>query len=176
MRVSLVLFIVIIMVRMIYDLTFNPVEAIVNIIYKNGSDPANISKQIAKVIVPCILLAIVWTAIMPDIIAYYGQPFEEETHVLSQMPMYGNRYLELKEDGFGVSSRRYRYMKTGDTDFSETDRGSTTNIVKSDTGTNTVSIVYQNPRLKAPYYFFMDALTWPNQRKNVEYTFSIVYN
>ncbi len=174
MRISIFVLVAIIIGRMIYDLTFNPLEAIINMIYKNGSEPKKIAKQVAKIVIPCILLAITWTAIMPNIMAYYNQPFEEETHVIGQMPMYGNRYLEMKEGLFG--SRKYRYMIRGDEDFSETDKGARTHIIKSDTGSNSINIIYQNPRRKELAFFFMDALTWPTQRKNIEYTFSVVYD
>ncbi len=159
---------------MIYDLTFNPAEAMINIIYKNGSEPKAKAKQICKIVMPCLLIAVLWTAIMPDMIAYYNQPFEEETHVLSQMPMYGNKYLETRETLAG--SEYYRFMVRGTENYVETDKDARTHIIKSETDTNSVNIIYQTPKLKTPVFFFMDAITWPTQRKNVEYTFSLVYN
>lgn len=174
MRISIFILIVIIVIRMIYDLTFNPVEAIINIIYKNGSDARSMTKQALKLFGPCLAFAVVWSAFMPDIIAYYGQPFQEETHILSQMPMYGNDYLVMKETMTG--ERYYRYMLRDAEDFSETDKSARHYIIKSDTGSNSVNIIYQEPREKAMHFFFMDALTWPTQRKDVEYTFSVVYD
>jgi len=159
---------------MIYDLTFNPVEALINIVYKNGSEPKKIAKQIALLTVPFIAFAVIWSVIMPGIIGYYGQPFEEETHVLSQMPMYGNNYIETRETKFG--SRYYRYMKMGDLDFSETDKNARTVFAKSDMNSNMITITYQNPKRKAPQFFFMDASTWPKQRKDVQYVFTVCFD
>ncbi len=173
MRVAFVIFIITIIVRMIYDLTWNPLEAFLNILGVSIVSRGKVILRTVAMAAIFIIFAVVWTVMMPDLLAYSGQPFGTESHVLSQMPMYGNTYVQVHENKVGTTT--YRYMIKDDNMYSETRQGVDVSFVPADNLQNMVNITYQSPRPKTMKYIFMDDFSWPKTKKDTAYVFAIQY-
>lgn len=173
MRVAALIFVIIIVARMIYDLTGNPLEAVGNLLGFDTGDKIEIIKRCAICGGSIAIFILAWTMIMPNVLAFAGQPFKEDTHVLSQMPMYGNDFVVMKESAV---SRTYRYMETGETTFKTTRKGVPVEFTKSEQDVNTVTVTYQFPRPYGWMYYLMDYSTWPTEPKEASYIFSIRYS
>lgn len=167
MRVTGIILILLLVARMIYDLTWNPLEAIYN------AFSIHTLKRVTIAVISIITFNVLWTCTMPKILAYKDQPLKTETHILSEMPMYGNTYIHAKEHLLGADS--YRFMYKDENAYMETRKGVEIKFCKSETS-NTLSVTYQLPKEKTLGYFFMDKSTWPVGRNDIEYLFSIVYN
>lgn len=172
MRIAGLALLIIIIARMIYDLTGNPFEALGNLLGFDTGIRSEIIKRTSIFLGSFVIFIAAWTILMPDIMAFAGQPFKEDTHVLVQMPMYGNDYIAMRESAI---SRTYRYMETGETFFKETRSGVPVDFVKSEQDVNSVVVTYQFPRNYSWMYYFMDYSTWPTKPKEAHYTFAIRY-
>lgn len=167
MRVTGMMLVVLLIARMIYDLTWNPLDAV----YRTFC--VNTAKRVTVAVICILVFNILWTCTMPKLLAYKNQPLKSETHILSEMPMYGNDYIYAKEHLLAADT--YRYMYKDDTAYMETRKGVEIKFCKSEVS-NTLSVTYQLPKEKTLGYFFMDKSTWPVGRNDIEYLFSIVYN